>query len=480
MNSTGIATIEQLRLMPEDDRIESLRTQLEDQWLDRKSARCSARDLADLLIGFANAEGGLIVLGIHDGRVEGIGEHAARVNDWRQAAIDFTQPPVRHQFELLPCINHRGDRDEIAVIEVEASEQVHQNRKDETYLRVGDENRKLGVMEAQELQFDKGQSVFDGRPAPDTRMADLDPKLINRYLSRIRGAVRREVVLASRGLVVPDGRSHVPTVAGLLVLGKEPQRVFPEAAVRLLHYRGASRETGARSNVIRDVRLDGPLPVQLDAARRRLSRWLPSSMRLERAGRFEPATLIPQYAWLEAIVNAAVHRSYTAGGDHTRVELFDDRLEVESPGRLPGLVRIENIRSTRFARNPRVARAMADLGYGRELGEGVNRMFEEMERVGLPDPIYTQGPASVRVAFLADPLSARILAELPPGSERFVEFLSRTGRVTTSQAVEVLGLSRPTVLNHLHRLVQAGYLEHMGTSLNDPRGYWRLRRAPES
>lgn len=480
MTSTGIATIEQLRLMPEDDRIESLRAAPEDQWLERKSARCTARDLADLLIGFANAEGGLIVLGIHEGRVEGVGEHAARVNDWRQAAVDFTQPPVRHQLELLPCINHRGNRDEIVVIEVEASEQVHQNRKDETYLRVGDENRRLGVMEAQELHFDKGQSVFDGRAAPGAKMGDLDRKLVDRYLNHIRGAVRRDVVLASRGLIVTDGGSPIPTVAGLLVLGKEPQRGFPEAAVRLLHYRGSSRETGARSNIIRDIRLDGPLPVQIDGARRRLARWLPSAIRLQRDARFGPATLIPQYAWIEAIVNAVVHRSYTVGGDHIRVELFDDRMEVESPGRLPGLVRVENIRSTRFARNPRIARALADLGYGRELGEGVNRMFEEMERVGLPDPIYTQGPASVRVTFLADPLSARVLSELPRGSEQFVEFLSRTGRVTTSQAVEVLGLSRPTVLNYLHHLVELGYLEHVGTSLKDPRGFWRLRRGPES
>ena len=81
---------------------------------------------------------------------------------------------------LLLRINHRGDADEIAVIEVEASEQPHQNRKGETYLRVGDENRKLGVMEAQELQFDKGQSVFDGRPAPGR---DISPKGLSVFIA---------------------------------------------------------------------------------------------------------------------------------------------------------------------------------------------------------------------------------------------------------------------------------------------------------
>jgi ATP-dependent DNA helicase RecG len=200
-------------------------------------------------------------------------------------------------------------------------------------------------------------------------------------------------------------------------------------------------------------------------------------MRLGPAGRFvATGTIVPEAAWLESIVNAVVHRSYTIGGDHIRVELFDDRLEVESPGRLPGLVRFDNIRSTRFARNPRIARAVADLDYGRELGEGVNRMYEEMERAGLPGPVFAQTAASLRVAFLADPLSARILGHLPPGSERFVEHFSRTGRVTTSQAIQLLGVSRPTVLAYLHRLEEAGLIEAVRTSPKDPRGYWRMQR----
>jgi len=109
-------------------------------------------------------------------------------------------------------------------------------------------------------------------------------------------------------------------------------------------------------------------------------------------------------------------------------------------------VRVDNIRHTQFARSPRIARAVADPGFGRELGEGVNRMYEEMGRAGLPEPVFVQTPASVRVTFLADPISARILAALPRGSERFVEHLNRTGRVTTTEAIELLGVSRPTAI----------------------------------
>lgn len=183
--------------------------------------------------------------------------------------------------------------------------------------------------------------------------------------------------LRARGLVVETRGRLVPTVAGVLVPGRDPQAYFPEADVRLLRYKGSSRETGARSNVLQDVRLTGTIPDQIATARRRLRRWLPATVRLGTRGRFDRETYVPESAWLEAIMNAVIHRSYAIGGDHIRVELFDDRLEIESPGRLPGLVRIDNIRTARFARNPRIARALADLDYGRELGEGVNRMYEE-------------------------------------------------------------------------------------------------------
>lgn len=468
--------LEQLRLLPHNDVANLLVARREDQWFERKSARTRPYLLADSLVAFANAEGGLTVIGIHDGRIEGIGGSGGLINAWRQAALDFTQPPVRHRFETIACTNSSGEDDELALIEVESSERVHTNHRGDTYLRVGDETRKLGPREAQELRYDKGESAFEGTIVRRASLQDLDKRLVSRYLSRVRAVHDTGAVLRARGLAALHARTTRPTHAGLLVLGSAPEQEFPEGYVRLIRYHGTSRETGARSNVRTDRRLSGPLPAQIDAARRLLRRWLPATIRLLGQGRFAGSTLIPEPVWLEAVVNAATHRSYSIGGDHIRVEVFEDRLEVESPGRLPGLVRLENIRSTRFARNPRIARAMSDLGYGRELGEGVNRMFEEMKLVGLPDPVYSQGPASVTVTLLADTLVGRVLDRLPRGSERFAEYLSREGRVTTTEAVDLLQASRPTVLKHLHDLATQGLLEHVGTSLKDPRGFWRLVR----
>lgn len=468
-------------MLSDEGRIELLRTRDEDQWFDRSSRRVEARALADTLIGFANADGGLICIGIHDGRVEGVGAAGTELlNEWQQAAANFTEPQVPVRWELIECTNDSGGPDHLLLMEVEVSEHAHRNRKDETFLRIGDENRRLGIREAQELIFDKGSSVFDGSAAERVRRSDLDPDRVSSFVERlVPGRARRpDDILAARGLVTTRGVSRRPTVAGVLLLGSEPQRTFPEAVVRILRYRGSARGTGSRSNVVRDVRIGGTLLEQIEGARRRVARLLPSAIRLQETGKFGSTSVLPQAAWLEAIVNAVIHRSYSLAGDHIRVEVFDDRLEVESPGRLPGLVRVENIRSTRYARNPRIARAMADLDYGRELGEGVDRMFEEMVRAGFPEPIYREGPASVKVTFLFDSVFGAMLERLPRGSEMFVEYLSRNGRITTTEAKDLLGMSRPTTLNWLHELQQAGILEHVGTSLKDPRGFWRARFSP--
>lgn len=469
-------SLEQLELLPDDRKVRLLLDLSEDQWFDRKSASVDARALADRLIGFANADGGLIVIGIANKRIEGTAKAGpAKLNELRQAAVDFSEPPVRIRVEEVPCRNVQSEADRLLLIEIEVSDQVHRNVKGEVFLRIGDENRKLGIRESQELEFDKGQSVYDGQPVPGARFSDLDPSLVSQYLRKLaqRSGSRAEEVLEARGLLVTRRGRLVPTISGVLLLGARPQKFMPEATLRLLRYRGASRETGARANVERDTILGGTLAAQIDSALRRVRRLLPGAIRLQPTGRFEPTAVVPESAWLEAVVNAVVHRSYSLAGDHIRVEVFSDRLEVESPGRLPGLVRIENIRSTRFARNPRIARAMADLGFGRELGEGVNRMFEEMERAGFPPPLYTQGPASVRVTFLFESVFGRMLQVLPLGAERFVEHLSRTGRVTTTEAMDLLGMSRPTALSWLRALADAKLVQHVGTSLKDPRGFWQ-------
>lgn len=467
------AVTDQALALPVDERGRALVKLREDQWLDRKSSRISARDLADSLVGFANAEGGSIVVGLWNGQVEGVDRAPdGRVAQWQQAAFDFTMPTVACRTRLVECVNQAGEPDHIFVIEIDTSERVHANQRDEVFLRVGDENRRLTFAQRQELLYDKGQASFESTSVEGAELEDLDAGLLATYTSAV-GHPDPERLLAARGLRSRHGQL---TVAAVLLFAREPQRWLPEANIRVLRYRGIERGTGARQQLVSDERIDGPIPTQLARAREEIAARLPKRRALGRGGRFENVGLVPEDAWLEAVVNAIVHRSYSVSGDHIRVEIFDDRIEVESPGRFPGIADTKDpLHVTRFARNPRIARACADLRYGQELGEGIRRMYEEMRLAGLGDPAYFQTSGSVRVTLSSALVDHALESSLPPGARDLLRLVRQAGRASTGELVEASGLSRPFVIRQLKALEDAEVLQWVGNSAKDPRAYWTLR-----
>ena len=138
-----LPVMENLLTLPPEDLTRRLLIEPESQWFDRKSARIQPAELSRTLVAMANAEGGIIVIGLHNGVCEGIGGRPENQNEWRQAGLDFTDPPVVFEQRLLECVNHNGAADQLFVIQVPPSEQVHATNRDEVFLRVGDENRKL-------------------------------------------------------------------------------------------------------------------------------------------------------------------------------------------------------------------------------------------------------------------------------------------------------------------------------------------------
>ncbi len=443
----------------------------EDQWFDRKNARISARDLADSIVGFANAEGGAVVVGLSQGRVEGVDSQPQHVhNSWRQVAFDFTVPAVQIRIRLLPCWNHLASSDHLFVLEVESSSQVHSNRRDEVFLRVGDENRRLTYAQRQELMYEKGQASFEATGIPRVRLDECNQELLSEYADAV-GHSSPKRLLQARGLIDSD---DLLTVAGALLFLEHPQRLYPEAYVRVLRYRGSQRGTGARQQVVEDERCEGPIPRVLDQAREVVARLLPTRRALGTHGRFEECALVPEDAWFEGVVNAVVHRAYSISGDHIRVEIFDDRIEMESPGRFPGLADLADPRAVpRYARNPRIARTCAELRYGQELGEGIRRMFEEMRLAGLTEPTFTQTSGSARLVLAANPASPELEELLPRGGLVVLNLLRQAGQGKTGELVRDSGMSRPTVLRLLKGLEEAGLVEWVGRSRRDPTAYWR-------
>ena len=444
----------------------------EGQYFERKSGRISPKDLAIPLVAMANAEGGAIVVGLHDGMVDGV--EPARVNALRQAAMDHTAPPVPVSHEER-VIKVGGMSRTVLVMRVEPSDTLHSLTNGTAYLRVGDESRKLSAAQRQELAYDRGAAAYEGSPMKLT-IEDLDQTQLGAYASALGAASVRQMLLA-RDLL--DRRGRV-TVAACLLFDERPQREYPNAVVRVLRYGDTDPGLGARMSLEdgRDIRFEGSLPHQIIGAAAEIDQLMPKWQRLGEGGVFEATPRIPRDAWLEGLVNAVVHRSYSIMGDHIRVEIFPNRIQITSPGRFPGLVDpARPLEIDRYARNPRISRVCSDLGVTRELGEGIRRMFDEMRRRGLADPIYTQMSSSVRLVLVAsDAVPQEILSTLTPSARAILEVLRVTDQpLGTGQLAELAGISRMTATRGLSQLRDVGLVGWHGVSAKDPRATWRLR-----
>lgn len=446
----------------------------EDQWFDRKSARVSARDLAQTICAFANAEGGTIVIGLHDGLVEGTKNDPRHMNSLRQASVDFISPPARVHVDQLACAISRGGPDALLVIRVPPGETVHEMSNGDCYLRVGDESRKLGFAQRQELHYDRGTSQFDGAAVPGIHVDELDPTLLKQYRESAGFSGSNTQLLRNRGLLTNDG---TVTTGGYLLFAAHPSELLPQAVIRIVRYRSVQRGTGSQLNTESgyDARVEGPIPQAILNARDIIRDWQPRRTALDETGRFSDQPVVPVDAWLEGLVNAVVHRSYSLAGDHIRVEIFPDRIEVSSPGRFPGLADPSNpLDISRYARNPRIARVCTDLRLTRELGEGIKRMFEEMRMRGLTDPIYTQTTGAVKLTLSGmSRIPSTTLDRLPRGSLTTLNALRAAQQpLGTGELQELVGVSRPTLIRQLNALRDEELVSWTGKSARDPRAAW--------
>lgn len=469
------ADVDAALALPEGEVAQALSALPESQWFERKSARIAAKDLAVPLVALANAEGGVIVVGLHHGAVEDVDRRPAAVNALLQASLDHTRPPVRARSRRLACVDAEGRGATLLVFEVQPGETVHETVAGDAYLRVGDESRKLQFAQRQELTYDRGHAPFDGT-ASGADLAELRADLLDDY--RVVTEATRGVVdlLAARSLI---SSNNSVTIAAYLLFGRAPTQRLPHAHVRVLAYRDNERGTGSRLTLDArsDLRIEGPIPEVIQEAANAIERVVPKRQALAASGRFEAVSLLPRDAWLEGLVNAVIHRSYSAAGDHIRIEVFPNRIEIESPGRFPGIVDpTKPLDIRRYARNPRIARVCADLNIGRELGEGIHRIFDEMRIAGLNDPVYEQTSQTTRLTLYASAvIPAEVRSQLPRHSERILAVLRAAQTpLGTGELVTATDLSRPTVNKALRVLRDTGYVRWNGASQKDPRATWSI------
>lgn len=463
----------------------------ESQYFDRKSARKDDKEIAKHISAFANAGGGKLVIGIEDnGEISGFRRNGARdIENFERAALTMCSPsPIVHR-KRTPVINSSGENDTILILDIEASANhvVSRLSDGEVFLRQNDRSVRLNREQVLALEYDKGQRVFEDELVEDSSLDDVDHEVLDRYKEILGTDAPDEQVLRSRRFM-RDGRL---TVAGALLFAQDPSVMMPQARVRVLRYDGVKMETGERLNITKERSFCGPLPKVIQGAYELISSMLREFQFLGPDGKFQTVPEYPEFAWFEGLVNAVTHRDYSFRGDYIRVSMFDDRLEIVSPGALPNIVTLDNMRTTRYSRNPRIARTLVEFGWVRELNEGVKRIYTEMQDSLLNDPVYTEpGGTKVQLTLennivartvrrseaLEDRVSPEAIALLGEYELAAVRLAFTNGRVTARELAEHIGRDRRTASRLLGKLVgEGGVLEWHGSSPNDPRQFYTIR-----
>ena len=207
---------------------------VESPLFDRKSARIDAKTLAIHLIAFANADGGMIAVGVEDdGTITGIDGHSEHINELLRAPFDFCKPSVRVETERLSCVNRDGTPDHILLIEVLQSNDLHANQADEVFFRVGDKSKKLNFEERLQLMYAKGTRYFEDTPVPDAAMEDIDIGFVKAYTEKLGYRKSPEEYLReNKEFVSEKGGKEAVSAAAMLLFGRNPKRFFPRARIR--------------------------------------------------------------------------------------------------------------------------------------------------------------------------------------------------------------------------------------------------------
>jgi len=227
----------------------------------------------------------------------------------------------------------------------------------------------------------------------EARLEDLDAALLSQFAQRLGGPRSGEDILYVDYRLIDCQSGRLRLTLAALLLARDPLRWHPRCGVDFVKFEGTERRYGADLNIVCRARIECPLFRLIDEAFVLIKEHVRERTVLHDLF-FVEQFEYPAFAWQEAIVNTVAHRDYSLTGASIEVWMFDDRLEVRSPGELPGPVTLELLarrERVHFSRNPLLVRVLTDLGYMRDLGEGIPRMFEVMEKSYLRLPVTQDG-----------------------------------------------------------------------------------------
>lgn len=439
----------------------------ESHFVDLKGAEIAPSNLTKTASAFCNTSGGEIFVGIEESvglfgkqrKWNGLKDQEAG-NAFFQVLEEMSPLGNHYEAEFLTADGAHGlvlhlNFFKTQEILAASSGKVHVRRSSQNLPVDGDEA-------IERLKYDKGIKSFEDEvtAAP---LAEINNSLVLLdFLLEVVPTSEPDEWLSKQRVSV-DGRA---TVAGVLLFSDLPQAILPKrSAVKILRYK--TKEEGERDFLAFDpLTIEGPLYSLVYDSVDRCKKIVEDIKKLGPDG-LKPVSY-PEEALHEVLTNAVLHRDYSVAAD-VQVRIFDNRLEIESPGRLPGHVTVDNITKTQFARNPKLVRLINKFKEppNKDVGEGLRTTFEAMDKLRLKKPIIEEREGSVLVTLRHESLGSP--------EQLVMEYLEKNAEITNSVGRELTGIkSENTMKQVFYRLRDRGQIEQIpGRAAN--RAAWQRK-----
>jgi len=427
----------------------------EGHFLDFKSIDIRPAKLTETLSAFANATGGELYVGIDEKVIRrkrmwewyGFSDQEA-ANGHIQAIEEFFPLGQYCSYIFIHCKSSNGL---VLKIEVNKTREVKKASDGVAYLRRGAQNLPMNTSEKiRRLELNKGIASYE------TETVSVAPKLIenstvfSEFLSTVIPSAEPDSWLKKQLLI----REEKPTVAAVLLFGEEPQAILPKhCGIKIMRYQTQDRE-GSRPVLSFDpVTIEGCIYKSIYSS---VSKTVEIIEEIPKLGMFGLESIhYPRETLHEIITNAVLHRDYSIAAD-IQVRIFDNRIEVESPGKLPGHITEENILREQFARNGSIVRIINKFpnAPNKDVGEGLNTAFEAMTQLKLKAPVINEKENSVTVYIRHEPLASP--------EEAVLQYLETHDEVSNHKAREFTGITSENSMKQVfNRLRNKGLIERV-------------------
>ncbi|WEV72553.1 ATP-binding protein [Bifidobacterium sp. ESL0790] len=456
--------------------------------------------LVETLSAFSNGDGGIIILGISErkGFTPAPKFNAKSMRDALISQCNKLTPIVRPTVKILPFENAQ-------IVYAQVPEILPKDKPcyittrgcyQGSFIRTGDGDMRLSSYEVDRLLEEHSQPDFDDDIVPTATIDDLDTQLLSAFLSRQRelhprilGTKDDESILLDLHVIRQDNRKQVrPTLAGLMALGKFPQRFFPRLNVTFTAFPGTTKteRTSDGKRFLDTQTIIGPIPIMVADTLTALQRNTRTGAVIEGAFRKD----VPDYpvgAVREAVSNALMHRDYSpdARGSQVQVNLFADRLEILNPGGLFGAVTVRTLGhdGVSASRNQWLSNILEttpypDGGYVVEnRGTGYREIEDQLQHALMSPPRPKDAIAYFSLTMDKRHITASESSQRSDTDidHAILEMLNKQGSVSAKELTHASGLSKTTVNNHLQKLIAQKVVEPTEPT-RSPKQRYRLGR----